>query len=71
MTSFHIFSIFPDSLKGYLNSSILGRAQKNKKIKIKIHNIRDFATDKHHATDDKPFGGGPGMVMKIEPIIGI
>ena len=65
---FDIITIFPESLGGYFNSSILGRAQKDKKIKINLHNLRDFAEDKHKKTDDKSFGGGPGMVIKIEPI---
>jgi len=65
---FDIITIFPESLRGYLNSSILGRAQKDKKIEINLHNLRDFAEDKHKKTDDKPYGGGPGMVIKIEPI---
>ena len=67
--NFHIITIFPESLRGYFNSSILRRAQKDKKIEIKLHNLRDFAEDKHKKVDDKPYGGGPGMVMKIEPII--
>jgi len=66
---FDIITIFPESLRGYFNSSILGRAQKDKKIEINLHNLRDFAEDKHKKVDDKSFGGGPGMVMKIEPII--
>ena len=66
---FDIITIFPESLKGYFNSSILGRAQKDKKIEINLHNLRDFAEDKHKKTDDKSYGGGPGMVMKIEPIL--
>jgi tRNA (guanine37-N1)-methyltransferase len=66
---FHLLTIFPESIKNYFDSSILRRAQKNKKIKIKFYNPRDFATDKHKKVDDKPFGGGPGMVMRIEPII--
>src|SRR3989338_451859 len=65
---FDIITIFPEVLKKYFNSSILGRAQKDKKIEIKLHNLRDFAEDKHKKTDDKPYGGGPGMVLKIEPI---
>src|SRR3990167_2330380 len=67
---FDIITIFPKSLRGYLNSSILGRAQKDKKIEINLHNLRNFAEDKHKKTDDKSFGGGPGMVIKAEPIIG-
>ena len=66
---FDIITIFPKSLRGYLNSSILGRAQKDKKIEINLHNLRDFAEDKHKKTDDKPYGGGPGMVLKIEPVV--
>lgn len=66
---FHIITIFPESLRGYFNSSILGRAQKDKKIEINLHNLRDFTNDRHKKTDDKPYGGGPGMVMKIEPIV--
>jgi len=67
---FDIITIFPESLKGYFNSSILGRAKKDKKIEINLHNLRDFAEDKHKKMDDKSFGGGPGMVMKAEPIVG-
>jgi tRNA (guanine37-N1)-methyltransferase len=52
----------------YINESILKRAQKRGLVKFKIVNIRDFATDKHRTVDDKPYGGGPGMIMKIEPI---
>lgn len=66
---FDIITIFPESLKGYFNSSILKRAQKNKKIEINFHNLRDFANDRHKKVDDKSFGGGPGMVLKIEPIV--
>ncbi len=66
--NFHIITIFPEALVGYFDSSILKRARENKLIKIKFHNPRDYAKDKHKVTDDKPFGGGPGMVMKVEPI---
>ncbi len=52
----------------YLNESILKRAQKKNLIKIKIHDLRDFTTDKHKKVDDRPYGGGPGMVLKIEPL---
>ncbi|MCG2691471.1 tRNA (guanosine(37)-N1)-methyltransferase TrmD, partial [Microgenomates group bacterium] len=51
-----------------LNYSIIGRAQKKNLVKIKIHNLREWATDKHKSVDDKPFGGGAGMVMKVEII---
>src|SRR3989338_6998394 len=63
---FDIITIFPESLRGYFSASILGRAQKSDRIKINLHNLRDFAEDKHKKTDDNSFGGGPGMVMKIE-----
>jgi len=69
---FDIITIFPNIFSAkdgsYLNESILKRAQKNKLIDIKIHNLRDFTKDKHHKVDDRSFGGGPGMVFKIEPI---
>ncbi|MDP2860749.1 MAG: tRNA (guanosine(37)-N1)-methyltransferase TrmD [bacterium] len=67
--TFHIFTIFPESFKSYFATSILKRAQKKGLIKIKIYNIRDFAGGKHRITDDRPFGGGAGMVMKAEPIV--
>ena len=65
---FDIFSIFPEVFSPYFNTSILQRACENKIIEIHIHNIRDWSEDKHHTTDDTPFGGGGGMVMKPEPI---
>ncbi len=66
---FDIVTIFPYAFNSYLNESILKRAQKKKLIQIKIYNLRDFTKDKHKKVDDKPYGGGPGMVLKIEPII--
>ena len=66
---FDIITIFPKIFDSYLNESILKRAQKSKKIKINIINLRDFAIDKHKTTDEKPYGGGPGMVFKIEPLV--
>jgi tRNA (guanine37-N1)-methyltransferase len=65
---FDLITIFPDIFNSYINESILKRAQKKKIISIKIHNLRDFTTDKHKTVDDRPYGGGPGMVMKIEPL---
>lgn len=64
-----ILTLFPDAVKAYVDTSILGRAQKSKKLSVGVFHIRDFARDKHHITDDRPFGGGPGMVMKAEPIL--
>ncbi|NCQ02792.1 tRNA (guanosine(37)-N1)-methyltransferase TrmD [Candidatus Wolfebacteria bacterium] len=64
-----MITIFPHIFDSYLNESILKRAQKKNLIQIKIHNLRDFTKDKHKKVDDKPYGGGAGMVLKIEPII--
>ena len=66
---FNIITIFPKILDSYLNESILKRAQKKGLIEIKIHNLRDFTNDKHKKVDDRAYGGGPGMVMKVEPIV--
>jgi len=65
---FDILTIFPDLLRSPLNESIIRRAQEAEQVRIDITNIRDFATDKHSMTDDRPFGGGEGMVMKPEPL---
>lgn len=62
-----IISAVPDLLVSPLNTSILKRAQDKKKTKIEIHNLRDYAFNKHKQIDDKPFGGGPGMILKPEP----
>jgi len=68
MIHFDIVTIFPEVISAYTNSSIVKRAQEKGLIKIEIHNLRDWATDKHKSVDDTPYGGGPGMVMKVEPI---
>lgn len=65
---FDVFSLFPEVFDSYLNTSILKRAQESKALEVHTHNIRDWTTDKHHTTDDTPYGGGGGMVMKPEPI---
>lgn len=65
---FDVFSLFPNIFPPYLNESILKRAQEKGLLKVAVHNIRDWTTDKHHVTDDEPYGGGGGMVMKPEPI---
>lgn len=65
---FDVFSLFPQVFEPYLQASILQKAQANHLIEVDIHNIRDWATDKHHVTDDTPYGGGGGMVMKAAPI---
>jgi tRNA (guanine37-N1)-methyltransferase len=65
---FDVFSIFPEMFPAYLNESILKRAQETGALEVQVHNIRDYTSDKHHTTDDVPYGGGGGMVMKPEPI---
>lgn len=65
---FSIITIFPKIFDGFLNESLLARAQKKKIINIQIHNLRKWTTDRHQTVDDKPYGGGVGMVLKIEPI---
>ncbi len=67
--NFHIISLFPDSMSSYINESIIGRAIADKKIKVKFYNPRDFTKDKWRRIDQKPYGGGPGMVIQAEPII--
>jgi tRNA (guanine37-N1)-methyltransferase len=68
MKKFNIITIFPDIFESYFGESIISRAQKKGAIEIKIHNLRDYTTDKHKTVDDTPYGGGAGMVLKIEPI---
>ena len=63
-----ILTVLPEMIEGFFNCSIMARAKKKGLADIVIHNIRDYTTDKHHKTDDYPFGGSAGMVMKIEPI---
>lgn len=65
---FDIITIFPKIFDSYFDESILGRARKNNVADIKIHNLRDFTEDKHRTVDDTPYGGGAGMVLKVEPI---
>lgn len=68
MIRFDILSLFPRLCEGAFAESILKKAQENRLIEIHCLNIRDWAIDKHHVTDEPPYGGGPGMVMKPEPI---
>lgn len=69
MLTFHIITLFPESLTGYLGASIIGRAVKDKKIKIKYYNPRDFTADKWARVDRRPYGGGPGMVLEPEAFL--
>ncbi|OGR05871.1 MAG: tRNA (guanosine(37)-N1)-methyltransferase TrmD [Deltaproteobacteria bacterium RIFOXYD12_FULL_50_9] len=65
---FDLLTIFPDLFVSPLQEGIISRAIQDKKIEVVVHNIRDFAVDRHAMTDDRPFGGGEGMVMKPEPL---
>ena len=60
---FDVLTLFPDLFQGYLTQSLLKLAIQNGLVQINLWNIRDWATDKHHKVDDRPFGGGPGMVL--------
>jgi tRNA (guanine37-N1)-methyltransferase len=66
--NFHIITIFPKIFDSYFGESIVKRAREKKLIDIKIHNLRDYTSDKHKTVDDTPYGGGAGMVLKVEPI---
>jgi tRNA (guanine37-N1)-methyltransferase len=68
MVQFDIITIFPQIFDSYFNESLIKKAQEKKKIKIKIHNLRKWAKDKHKTVDSRPFGGGLGMVLMVEPI---
>jgi len=66
---FEILTLFPGMFVSPLGESILGKARERGLVQVRVHNIRDHAIDKHQITDDRPFGGGEGMVMKPEPIV--
>ena len=68
MLEVHLLTLFPEAVESYLTASILGRAQKAGLLQIHMHDFRRFAADKHKHVDDRPYGGGPGMVLKPEPI---
>jgi len=77
--NFHVITLFPEVCKAYTDASVLGRAQKTdkgkgskvrgKKISVQYYNPRDFSKNKHNKVDERPYGGGPGMVMQAEPIL--
>jgi tRNA (guanine37-N1)-methyltransferase len=66
---FHILTIFPEMFASPLSASLLKKAQEKGTLRVSVYNLRDYATGKHRTTDDYPYGGGPGMVMKPEPIV--
>jgi tRNA (guanine37-N1)-methyltransferase len=65
---FDVFTILPEVFPSYFDTSILKKARERGLIDVRVHNIRDYTHDKHHTTDDTPYGGGGGMVMKPEPV---
>lgn len=67
--NFHVVTLFPEVIEAYTSASILGRGQKDKKFAVKTYQMRDFVTNKWGKVDERPYGGGPGMVVQAEPII--
>jgi tRNA (guanine37-N1)-methyltransferase len=63
-----LLTLFPGMVEGYLRESIVGRAQEQGILAVRVHNLRDWSSDKHRTMDDRPFGGGAGMVLKPEPV---
>ena len=66
---FDILTLFPELFPSVLSATMLQKGQERGALQFVLHNIRDYATDKHHVTDDTPYGGGQGMVMKPEPLV--
>lgn len=64
-----LLTLFPDMARTVADTSILERAQRSGAAKVRVHNLRDYTHDKHHTVDDRPFGGGPGMLLKCEPLV--
>ncbi len=66
---FDVLTLFPEMFHGYLGSSVLKLAIERGLVEVRLHNIRDWADDKHNSVDDRPFGGGPGMVLKVDRVV--
>jgi tRNA (guanine37-N1)-methyltransferase len=66
---FDVLTLFPEIFQGFLGESLLKRAIQAGLVEVRLHNIRDWSKGKHNTVDDRPFGGGPGMVMKVEPVV--
>lgn len=62
-------TLFPEMFSGYLSQSILNKSIERGLVEIHVHNMRDWSTDKHNKIDDRPFGGGPGMILMVEPVV--
>jgi tRNA (guanine37-N1)-methyltransferase len=67
--TFHVITLFPEAFESYLGSSIIGRAMRDKKVKVKFYNPRDFTKNRWRRVDQRPYGGGPGMVLEAESIL--
>ncbi|MDP2630781.1 MAG: tRNA (guanosine(37)-N1)-methyltransferase TrmD [Candidatus Uhrbacteria bacterium] len=66
---FDIITLFPNLFDSFVSESLIAKACDKKLVDVRIHNLRDFTNDKHHTADDKPYGGGAGMLLKIEPLV--
>jgi tRNA (guanine37-N1)-methyltransferase len=66
---FDVLTLFPEMFPGYLGQSLLKLAIERGLVDVRLHNIRDWATGRHKVVDDRPFGGGPGMILKVEPVV--
>ncbi|NLF70257.1 MAG: tRNA (guanosine(37)-N1)-methyltransferase TrmD [Candidatus Anammoximicrobium sp.] len=66
---FDVLTLFPEIFPGYLGQSLLHKAIQRGLVEVVIHDIRRWSTDKHHKVDDRPFGGGPGMILRVEPVV--
>ena len=64
-----LLTLFPEIFAGFLGESILSKALAQKLIEVHVANLRDWSHDPHHKVDDRPFGGGPGMVIRVEPVV--
>ena len=66
---FDVLTLFPEMFPGYLGQSLLKLAIQRGLVDVRLHNIRDWTNDRHKKVDDRPFGGGPGMLLKVEPVV--
>jgi len=66
---FDVLTIFPEALTGFLSVGVLGQAIENRLVSARLHDLRDFTDDPHRVVDDRPYGGGPGMLLKVEPLV--
>jgi len=66
---FDIVTLFPEMFPGYLSQSLLHKAIQRELVDVQLHNLRDWSLGKHNQVDDRPFGGGPGMILKVEPVV--